>query len=70
MPSGQASTEFESTTLTDKLVIFANPSHDFPQRVIYENRGADSLYARVEAELNGVVRQIPFRYSRVPCNDK
>ena len=44
-PSGQAKTAFTSTTIADTLIVFENPAHDFPQRIIYRKRGADSLIA-------------------------
>lgn len=66
-PSGQAETAFVATTLTDTLVVFSNPAHDFPQRVIYRARGADSLIARIEGDQNGQVRGMNFPMGRVSC---
>ena len=66
-PSGQKPAEFESTVLTDDEVVFANPQHDYPQRVIYRKGGPDSLMARTEGKINGVERDIDFIYRRVAC---
>lgn len=66
-PSGQAPAEFESTELSDSSVTFENPTHDFPQRVIYRRRGADSLIGRVEGTRGGKVRGVDFPYARVAC---
>ncbi len=66
-PSGQKPTDFEAQSVSDTLVVFANPAHDFPQRVIYRRRGADSLIARVEGTMNGQQRGIDFPYARVAC---
>jgi uncharacterized protein DUF6265 len=66
-PSGQVPAEFVAEGVADTLVVFANPAHDFPQRVIYRRRGADSLIARVEGERGGRVRGFDFPYRRVPC---
>src|SRR5262249_26575711 len=66
-PSGQKPADFAGVTVNDTLVIFENPTHDFPQRVIYRRRGADSLLARVEATANGQTRGVDFPYARVAC---
>lgn len=66
-PSGQKPTDFEAKSVSDTLVVFENPEHDFPQRIIYRKRGADSLIARVEGTMNGQARGIDFPYARVAC---
>ena len=48
IPSGQRETAFTSTAVSDTLLVFENLQHDFPQRIIYRRRGADSMVARVE----------------------
>jgi hypothetical protein len=50
-PSGRAATLFPLLEATARRVVFANPQHDFPQRIIYELRDAQ-LCARVEGEGN------------------
>jgi hypothetical protein len=67
MPSGQAPAEFETSVTSDTAVTFENPAHDFPQRIIYRKRGADSLIARIEGLRNGTVRGVDFPYKRVAC---
>jgi hypothetical protein len=67
-PGGQAATEFIANAPSDSLLIFANPEHDFPQRVIYRKRGVDSLLARVEGSHGGTVRGVDFPYTRVACH--
>lgn len=67
LPSGQALTEFESAAIGDTLVIFENPAHDFPQRVIYRRRGADSLIARIEGTRGGRPSAVDFPFRRVAC---
>jgi hypothetical protein len=66
-PSGQEPAEFVSTTLTDSMVVFENPSHDFPQRVVYRRAGSDSLAASVEGTTRGKQRTVSFPYARTPC---
>jgi hypothetical protein len=66
-PSGQPSAEFPLLTLGDSMVVFEDPQHDFPQRVVYRRPVADSLLAWIEGTANGQERRIEFRYRRVPC---
>jgi hypothetical protein len=66
-PSGQAPAEFESIHASDSAVTFENLRHDFPQRVIYRRRGADSLLARVEGTTGGQTRGVDFPYTRAAC---
>ena len=66
-PSSQPPAEFTSTEITEGAITFANPQHDFPQRVIYRLVG-DSLHARVEGSMNGRERGVDFRYARVRCD--
>jgi hypothetical protein len=66
-PARQAPAEFVSIAVSDSAVTFENPAHDFPQRVIYRRRGADSLLARVEGMHGGKLRGRDFLYRRVPC---
>jgi uncharacterized protein DUF6265 len=54
--------------VSDSAVTFENPSHDFPQRIIYRRRGADSLLARVEGMRGGQLRGSDYPYRRVACH--
>lgn len=67
VPSGQEPADFEAKSTSDSSVTFENPTHDFPQRIIYRRRGTDSLIARIEGTRNGQVRGIDFPYERVRC---
>jgi ketosteroid isomerase-like protein len=68
LPSGQQGSSFRSDTVQSGLVSFANPAHDFPQRVHYERLGSDSVRAVVEGPgRSGSRRAIEFRYCRVAC---
>lgn len=66
-PSGQAGDTFRVRELTDSRVMFENPAHDFPQRIVYETRGADGLLAWIEGTVGGRSRRIDFTYRRVAC---
>src|SRR5690349_1279029 len=66
-PNGQPPTEFTAHVVADTSVAFTNLAHDFPQRIEYTRRGADSLVARVEGMVNGKTRTIVFPYARARC---
>ena len=66
-PVRQTPTEFVAASVSDTLVVFENPQHDFPQRIIYRKRGADSLIARIEGTANGMPRGIDFPYAKTRC---
>jgi uncharacterized protein DUF6265 len=66
-PSGQEPAEFVSTSITDSMVVFENPAHDFPQRIVYRRAGADSLAASVEGAFQGKPRTVRFPYTRTEC---
>lgn len=66
-PSGQRETRFAVTQLTDSVVTFANPAHDFPQQIEYRRRGADSLVATISGIAGGQRRAIPFAMRRTAC---
>ena len=66
-PSGQPPADFESVSVADGALTFANPAHDFPQRISYRSAG-DSLFARIEGKLDGRERGVDFRYARVRCD--
>jgi hypothetical protein len=68
-PSGQTPADFEARNVSDSIVTFENPTHDFPQRVIYRRRGRDSLFARIEGTRNGRVRGVDFPYARAVCRE-
>ncbi|HYH10614.1 MAG TPA: DUF6265 family protein [Thermoanaerobaculia bacterium] len=48
-PSGRPPTEFPSTAVSAHRIVFENPSHDFPKRIVYWRDG-DQLCARVEGD--------------------
>ena len=42
-------TDFKLTRLTAQEVVFENPEHDFPKRIIYRKNSDGSLVAKVDA---------------------
>jgi hypothetical protein len=69
-PSGQSPAEFVESESAEGSIVFANPQHDFPQRIIYRKRGADSLLARIEGTIGGNARGVDFPYRRVSCDPR
>jgi hypothetical protein len=65
-PSGQAEATFTSTRVSAAEVVFENPAHDFPTRIIYKRDG-DALVASVEGTMNGQARRIDFPYKKAAC---
>ena len=64
-PGGAPPTEFTATTTIADRIVFENPSHDFPKRVIYERSGADLLTASID---DGTERKrLVFAMSRENC---
>lgn len=51
-PSGKPAVAFELVESAEGLAVFANPEHDFPQRITYRRQG-DAMTARVEAQREG-----------------
>lgn len=66
-PARQAETSFAATVISDTLLVFENPAHDFPQRILYRRRGADSVIARIEGPRGGQVRGFDLPFARVTC---
>ena len=66
-PQGRPPTEFQLLRQGDAQAVFENPSHDFPQRVIYRREAADRLVARIEGALKGKERGIDFPMQRAAC---
>lgn len=68
IPSGQKETSFKLTKSDGKEVVFENPEHDFPQRIIYRFENDNSLFARIEGTIKGKQRSVDFTMKRVKCD--
>jgi len=66
-PGGRAATIFLAIEVAPNRVVFANPKHDFPQRIIYARTG-DVMTARIEGEINGRAEAMEWRYERAELN--
>ena len=63
MPNGRSpATPFPLKEASGTRVVFENPAHDFPQRIIYWKDGAD-LRARIEGTQNGKPGGEEWRWS-------
>ena len=63
MPNGRSpATPFPLKELSATRVVFENPAHDFPQRIIYWKDGND-LRARIEGTRNGKTVGEEWRWS-------
>jgi hypothetical protein len=65
-PSGQAEASFAAITIGEREVIFENPAHDFPQRVIYRRDGT-GLTGRIEGTQDGKPRFADVPMRKVTC---
>lgn len=63
-PSGQAETAFKLVRASANEVVFENPQHDFPQRIIYTLKEDGKLVAAIEGAKNGKSRRVEFSYQR------
>ena len=62
-PSGQAEAVFPLKTLENRRVVFEDPAHDFPQRIIYWDKGNGVVGARIEGKIGGQDRAMEWSYS-------
>ena len=66
LPSGQKEASFPLVSLSGQEVVFENPQHDFPQRVIYR-RDKDLLTGRIEGRIGDEAKAIDFPMRSQPC---
>jgi len=64
MPFGHPPTPFPMKTMAATRVVFENPQHDFPQRIIYWRKG-EQLCARVEGTIGGKQESEEWCWTRV-----
>ena len=60
-------TAFKLAKSSPTELVFENPAHDFPQRIIYRNTGPDSLFARIEGTKAGKLSGMDIPMKRVKC---
>lgn len=57
-------TVFTEKALSEKEAVFENPTHDFPQRIIYKKPSDSTLYARIEGKQDGKDRSEEYQYTK------
>lgn len=65
IPGIPDSTSFKLTSYENGEAIFENPFHDYPQKVVYQQVGNDSLHAYIEGEAAGKKQKEEFKYKRI-----
>lgn len=55
---------FKLVSIENKTYVFDNPAHDFPQQIVYQNKGKKQLMAWIEGMRKGQKRKSIFQYSR------
>jgi hypothetical protein len=64
-PKAGAGTDFKLKSITDNEVVFENPEHDFPKRIIYKPSAEGNLTARVEGNPGDTEKAETFEYHRI-----
>jgi hypothetical protein len=63
-PGGRTpATEFPLKENSENRLVFENPTHDFPTRVIYTLKG-DVLTARIEGTMGGKERAMEWQFKK------
>jgi hypothetical protein len=68
-PSGQAEASFPLKEVTDDTVVFEDPTHDFPQRILYKRVSPTAIIARIEGNISGQARSVDYPYTRCPAGN-
>lgn len=68
-PSGQDTATFTLVMLDDDEVVFENPDHDFPQRILYRRVSSSKLLGRIEGDVDGETSGIDFPMTRTACDE-
>ena len=68
-PSGQPEATFKLIKGSATEVVFENPQHDFPQRVIYRLQGEGSLLGRIEGVSKAKEKAADFPMTRASCDE-
>lgn len=55
---------FRLDSLGDNIMVFVNPQHDFPSKIVYSHPTTDSLHAWIEGLDKGKLRREDFRMVR------
>jgi hypothetical protein len=69
-PKGVRSVSFPPKVIEKNRVMWENPSHDFPQRILYSRVAEDTLVARIEGRTPSGDRALEWRMARVACETR
>ena len=69
-PSGQETARFRMLSMDTNEVVFENPEHDFPQRIIYRLIASGKLLGRIEGVVDGAERSADFPMTRMKCDNE
>lgn len=58
-------TTFKLVSNSDQIFVFENKIHDFPQRIVYQQKGINNLLAWIDGVNKGKVMKISFSYERI-----
>ncbi len=56
--------DFKFTGIKADSIVFENPKHDFPQRILYFRLPSDKLYACIDGLEKGKYKRIEFSYQK------
>lgn len=63
--NNQGTTHFKLISSQNNTFTFENKQHDFPQQIVYQNKGKAELLAWIEGDMGEKHRKIEFPYKRV-----
>jgi hypothetical protein len=69
-PKGVRSVSFAPKVVERNRAIWENPTHDFPQRIVYTRVAADTLVARIEGQTPSGDRALEWRMARATCEGR
>lgn len=64
-PNGRPAILFELISCEENKLLFENPEHDFPQRIIYYFQTEKEMTARIEGEVDGKLQFGEWKFSKV-----
>lgn len=56
---------FKLTSSSEKEMIFENPEHDYPNKIVYQKVGNDSLVAEIFGTIDGKLKSETFKMKKV-----
>ena len=68
LPSGQTPTDFRSSRITKTQLVFENPDHDFPQKIVYRWDSTRNIVASVFGTTDATEPAFQLNYEKVSCS--